>query len=105
MVQVAAELSLTGAEHRASERHGTRMEAGVRRGSIRLPATVTDLSATGFRVATDEKLPVDSVMWIKLGALAPLMARVVWSDGLAAGCVFAAPLHPSVMEQLLRDPS
>lgn len=101
MVEVSAELSLTGAENRSGARFDTRMEAGVRHGSSRIPAIVTDLSAAGFRVATEETLPAGAVVWVRLGALAPLMARVVWSDGPAAGCVFAAPLHPSVMEQLL----
>jgi hypothetical protein len=101
-MQVRAELQLSRSDQRDSERFDTRMEAGVRRsGSVSVPAVVTDLSRTGFRVEADERLPLDTVVWIKLGTLAPLMARVVWSEKLVAGCRFSAPLHPSVVDQFI----
>jgi hypothetical protein len=95
-----AELQLSGADLRASERFDTKVQAGIRRsGSRSIPAVVTDLSAAGFRVEAEERFPVDSIVWLKLGSLAPQMARVMWSRQLIAGCRFDTPLHASVLEQ------
>lgn len=88
---------------RASDRFVTKMSVGVRRmGATRIPADVTDLSTSGCRIQAEERLPKDSMIWIKLGALAPITARVVWTDRLMAGCAFTEPLHPSVLQQLLQ---
>lgn len=103
-MKVKAELQVPGSEQRVSERYDTRMDAGVRRsGNVAVPGVVTDLSTTGFRVEAEEKLPLDTVVWLKLGTLSPLMARVVWSDKLVAGCRFSAPLHPSVLEKFVAE--
>jgi hypothetical protein len=97
-----AEIQLSIADLRGSERFDARVSAGIRRsGSVAIPAVVTDLSATGFRVEADERLPVDSVVWLKLGTLAPQMARVMWNRKLVAGCQFGTPLNPYVLEQFV----
>ena len=97
-----AELQLSRSDLRLVERFDTHVEAGIRRsGSVAIPAIVTDLSLTGFQVESEERLPVGSVVWLKLGALAPQMARVMWNRRLIAGCQFGAPLHPSVLTQLV----
>ncbi len=101
-MQANAELQLSTSELRQVERFNTRVEAGIRRsGSISIPATVTDLSLTGFQVESEERLPLDCIVWLKLGTLAPQMARVMWNRKLIAGCQFGAPLHPSVLAQLV----
>jgi hypothetical protein len=103
-MQVKAEIQLPSSDQRISERFDTQMSAGVRRsGSVNVPAVITDLSTTGFRVEAEERLPLDTVVWVKLGNLSPLMARVVWSEKLVAGCRFSAPLHPTVLSQLVQD--
>lgn len=106
MVQVLAEVQLDDPdadEHRIDQRFETHLEGRVRRsGSSRIPGVVKDLSRTGFRIESDEKLPMDTVVWLKVAHLEPLMARVVWADRLSAGCQFAAPLHPSVRDAILR---
>ena len=104
-MNIAAEIAFqdTG-NQRVSNRFATRMSVGVRRmGNSRIPASVTDLSTSGCRIEADERLPKDSVVWIKLGQLAPITARVVWTDRLLAGCAFTEPLHPSVLHQLLQS--
>ena len=101
-MDMPAEVSLEVDDQRISERYRTNLESGVRRsGSSRIPGIVRDLSRSGFRIDAEERLPMDSVVWLKVGHLAPLMARVVWSDKLCAGCRFAAPLHPSVLAALI----
>jgi hypothetical protein len=95
-----AELELSPADLRASERFDTKMAVGIRRsGSRTIPAIVTDLSASGFRVEAEERLPNGAIVWLKLGALAPQMARVMWNRRLIAGCRFDVALSPYVLEQ------
>jgi hypothetical protein len=97
-----AELQLSTSDLRQVERYGTRVEADIRRsGSIAVPAIVTDLSITGFQVQSEERLPNGCTVWLKLGTLAPQMARVMWNRRLVAGCQFSTPLHPSVLAQLV----
>lgn len=104
-MDMAAEVSLAADDQRRAERFETIIEGGVRRsGTKRVPGTVRDLSQTGFRIDAEERLPAGSVVWLKVGHLEPLMAEVVWSDKLQAGCRFAAPLHPSVLASLVGQP-
>jgi hypothetical protein len=70
-------------------------------GADSLPGVVTDLSRSGFRMVIDEPLVPESVVWLKIGGYGPFMARVVWYDGVAAGCEFAGKLQPEVVGQLL----
>jgi hypothetical protein len=88
---------------RRAPRVGTRLKADVRRsGTVRVQATVIDMSVTGFRLESDERLPLGAPIWVRIGQLAPLEAKVVWRDGYRAGCAFNAPLHPSVLDHIVR---
>jgi hypothetical protein len=107
-MEMRAEVQLDAADaaedHRINQRYETNLEGRVRRsGTSRVPGVVKDLSRSGFRIEADEKLPMDSVVWLKVAHLEPLMAQVVWCDRLSAGCRFAAPLHPSVLEAILKS--
>jgi hypothetical protein len=91
------------ANQRRAPRVGTRLKADVRRGgTVRVHATVTDLSVTGFRLESDERLPLGAAIWVRIGQLAPLEAKVVWRDGYLAGCAFNTALHPSVLDHIVR---
>lgn len=104
VMAMAAEVALDDDDNRAAERHETALAGGVRRsGATRIPGIVRDLSCTGFRIEAQERLPKGSVVWLKIGHLEPLMAEVVWTDRLSAGCRFAAPLHQSVLDVILRS--
>jgi hypothetical protein len=93
-----------GEDHRLNQRFETDLQSGVRRsGTSRISGRVKDLSRSGFRIEAEERLPMNSVVWLKIAHLEPLMARVVWCDRLSAGCQFAAPLHPSVLNAILRS--
>jgi hypothetical protein len=95
----------TTKDGRSSARFATQVSVGVRRsGAVSIPGVVIDISSTGFRIEALERLPIGTVVWLKIGNLAPQMARVMWNDKLLAGCQFAAPLHPSVIAQLLSAP-
>ncbi len=89
-------------EQRGAMRVGTDLSADVRRGgTARIPGTVTDMSITGFRVSSHEKLPLGGTVWVRIDPLAPLMAQVIWSQQYVAGCTFASPLHPAVFDHLV----
>jgi len=91
-----------GAERRRDERHAAHHEGAVApEGLDSVSAIVTDLSPSGCRVVSEEPLAADSVIWLRIGVHDPLMARVVWYDGEAAGCEFAGKLHPAVVARLL----
>lgn len=91
------------ANQRRAPRVGTRLKADVRRsGTVRVHATVTDMSMTGFRLECDERLPIGAAIWVRIGQLSPLEAKVVWRDGYLAGCAFTNPLHPSVLDHIVR---
>ena len=88
-------------EQRGAARVDTELKAEVRRdGTTRVPGIVTDMSITGFRVRSHEKLPLGGTVWVRIDPLAPLMAQVVWTQQYIAGCTFAAPLHPAVLDHL-----
>ena len=64
---------------------------------------VTDLSAHGCRFETREQLSADSYLWLKLPGLEALYSRVAWVAQWEAGCEFGQPLHPAVVERLVRS--
>lgn len=102
-LDIPGDLASDAENHRRAPRVGTRLTADVRRsGTIRVRATVTDMSVTGFRLESDERLPLGAPIWVRIGTLAPLEAKVVWRDGYRAGCAFNAPLHPSVLDHIVR---
>jgi hypothetical protein len=84
-------------EHRRDARHAAHHQGEI--GSVH--GTVTDLSRSGCRVLTEIALLPESVVWIKVGGHGPFMARVVWYDGMAAGCEFSGKLHPDLVQELL----
>lgn len=84
------------------DRVTTRLRADVRlSGTSRIPAVIIDLSTTGFHLRCEESLRPGSQIWIRVGSLAPLMARVIWRDAFCAGCAFEHPLHPAILKHLV----
>lgn len=64
-----------------------------------LTALATDISLTGIRLKTLNPMRVNQKVWVKLHNADQRAIRVVWTDGLVSGCVFAEPLA----EYLLHD--
>lgn len=62
--------------------------------------TLSDLSATGFRMVTFARLQVGAKIWINLPGLAPLEAIVRRCSERDYGCEFMHPLHKAVTEHL-----
>lgn len=97
-----AVIEVRGEDPRGESRHFAHRDGEIGpAGSNSVSGVVTDLSRSGFRIVVDEPLAPESVVWLKVGGHGPFMARVVWYDGIAAGCEFAGKLHPEIVERLL----
>lgn len=72
------------------------------RGASGVSVRVMDLSTHGFRAATHLDLPDGSDVWLRLPGLEPFHAKVCWSEGYMIGCAFERPLHPAVLDMLVR---
>jgi hypothetical protein len=101
---LTAELSTEpGYEGRRAGRADVVMGAALRqRGAHAVTVQILDLSTHGFRAATHLNLMVGSDIWLKLPGLESLHGRVVWMRGHLMGCEFVRPLHPAVMDMVVR---
>ena len=88
---------------RASERVAIELGAGLRqRGASGVSVLVMDLSTHGFRASTHLELTNGADVWLRLPGLEPCHAKVVWSRGQYIGCAFERPLHPAVLDMIVR---
>lgn len=88
---------------RKSRRLPVEMEGGLRKsGAKRVPVQVTDLSVDGFRVGAQFNLWPGTDVWLSLPGLEPRHAIVAWALGDAAGLSFEQPLHPTVLDMIVR---
>lgn len=84
----------SSADRRSEDRQAVRIPASAREpGRGPNAVTVTDLSEHGCHLH-DCDLREGASVWIEFASLAPLKARVIWGDGMAAGCRFDEPLGP-----------
>lgn len=94
------------ANRRREERHGVVLPGVVcQTYSCKLPAEIRDISTVGCRVALPHDLTVGKAIQVKIASLEALFGMVRWSDGQEAGVEFNQPLHPYVLDYLLRLPS
>ena len=104
-------MSFTAELHTEPESEGRRaaraevvLGAGLRqRGAHAVTVQVLDLSITGFRAATHLELMDGTDIWLKLPGLESLHSRVVWMKGHLLGCEFVRPLHPAVLDMIVRN--
>jgi len=88
---------------RVSERVPIEVAAGLRqRGASGVSVQVMDLSTHGFRVQTHLELSEGSDVWLRLPGLEPCHAVVAWAKGNYVGCRFERPLHPAVLDMIVR---
>jgi hypothetical protein len=100
-----AELSTApDCDGRRAARADVVLGAGLRqRGAHAVTVQVLDLSVTGFRAATHLELMNGTDIWLKLPGLESLHSRVVWMNGHLLGCEFVRPLHPAVLDMIVRN--
>ncbi|MBY8826870.1 PilZ domain-containing protein [Hephaestia mangrovi] len=93
---------------RTSEaRRGKRVATGVKvalreQGQRATPARLIDISRFGFRVDVHGLAP-ESIVWLRLPDAEPQMARVVWSDHKATGCLFTEMLEIELFRRTIRS--
>lgn len=88
---------------RKSQRMSVDMSAGLRqRGASGVAVRVLDLSPHGFRAATHLELPIGTDVWLRLPGLEACHASVMWQEGHYIGCAFERPLHPAVLDMIVR---
>ena len=73
------------------------------RGASGVSVQIADLSTHGFRVATHLDLQPGTDVWLRLPGIEPCHARAVWSRGHHVGCEFVRPLHPAVLQMIVRN--
>lgn len=69
-------------------------------GDSGVEAEVLNISTDGFMAETDGRFSTGSYVWVKLPALGPLSAKVIWSRGGRVGGRFTAPLGESEFRNL-----
>lgn len=88
---------------RKSQRVAVDMSAALRqRGASGVSVRVLDLSQHGFRAATHLELPIGTDVWLRLPGLEPYHATIAWQEGHYIGCSFERPLHPAVVDMIVR---
>jgi hypothetical protein len=88
---------------RKSERVTLDMGAGLRqRGGTGVAIQIMDLSVDGFRASTPLNLAKGTDVWLRLPGLEPYQAKVVWAKGNFIGCAFERPLHPAVLDMIVK---
>lgn len=103
-IQVAVEDAAPDcAKARNADRVSVELDAGLRqRGASAVSVHILDLSTHGFRIETHLELSVGTDVWLRLPGLEPNLARVKWTDGSVTGCAFERPLHPAVLDMIVR---
>lgn len=88
---------------RKAERVTLEMGAGLRqRGGTGVAIQIVDLSVDGFRASTHLQLAKGADVWLRLPGLEPQQGRVMWAKGNFIGCAFERPLHPAVLEMVVK---
>jgi hypothetical protein len=92
-----------GYDGRRAARREVVLGAGLRqRGAHAVTIQILDLSTHGFRAATHLDLLPGSDVWLKMPGLESMHARVAWMQGHLMGCEFVRPLHPAVLDMVVR---
>ena len=104
-VQISGELGTGDAVNcRKSERTHCELGAGLRqRGASGVTVAILDLSTHGFKASTHLDLQTGADVWLKLPGLEALHAKVAWANAHFIGCSFEKPLHPAVLQMVVRS--
>lgn len=88
---------------RVAERRHVLINVKVRRpGESWFTSRICDVSVTGFRLQSFMKLCVGGELWIMLPGFEGRRARVLWTAAPEAGCAFERPLHPAILDHIVR---
>jgi hypothetical protein len=104
-VELTGELGTmpASANGRRAERTHVEFGAGLRqRGASGVTVAILDLSTHGFRASTHLALDAGADVWLKLPGLEAMHAKVAWARGHLVGCAFERPLHPAVLQMVVK---
>ena len=103
-VDIRGEIATAPAsDGRRAERANVAIGAGLRqRGASSVSAQILDLSTHGFRASTHLDLEMGADVWLKLPGLEAMHAKVAWVSSHFIGCAFERPLHPAVLQMVVR---
>ncbi|WP_176599361.1 MULTISPECIES: PilZ domain-containing protein [Sphingobium] len=92
-----------GDDGREAIRHAITAQVKMRRRMEHsVASSVSDLSLSGFRLRTHMKLAAGCDIALTLPGLEARWAKIVWVRGFEAGCRFHEPLHPAILDDLIR---
>lgn len=90
-------------KERGTERRAVHIPVKVRRpGETWHSSRIADLSLTGFRLQSFMKLSSGTELWIMLPGFEGRRASVSWSRAHESGCVFERPLHPAILDHIVK---
>ena len=72
------------------------------RGYSYFKAHLTDVSETGFRIASAIRFEMDSIVYLKIPGLESLESQVRWHSDGEYGCRFEKALYPAVFDHIVR---
>lgn len=88
---------------RLADRRMVLIGVRVRRpGETWFKSYITDVSEIGFRLKSFMKLAADDDLWIMLPGFEGRRARVLWTRAHESGCAFERPLHPAILDHIIR---
>ncbi|MFZ2996889.1 PilZ domain-containing protein [Sphingobium sp.] len=91
---------------RAAERKYAQIGVKIRRvGETWFKSQIADVSVDGFRLQSFMKLSVGSDLWIMLPGFEGRRARILWTRAHESGCAFERPLHPAILDYIIRENS
>lgn len=96
-------MSYNVSEGRSTDRHNVLIGVRLRRpGETWFTSRIADLSVGGFRLQSFIKLVPGMELWIMLPGFEGRKAQVTWAKGHEAGCAFESPLHPAILDHILK---
>lgn len=97
------QIDLARKNGRLVERRHVIVPVKVRRpGETWFRSHISDLSVSGFRLQSFMKLMSGDGLWVMLPGFEGRRAHVLWSRGPEAGCQFERPLHPAILDHIVK---
>lgn len=89
---------------RIADRRHVLINVKVRRpGESWFVSRIADVSTSGFRLQSFMRLQVGGELWVMLPGFEGRRARVLWTRAHEAGCAFERPLHPAILDHVVKQ--
>jgi hypothetical protein len=99
----AERLASKGEDGRQADRHDVLIGVKLRRaGETWFASRIVDLTLEGFRLQSFVKLEAGMELWIMLPGFEGRRATIIWALNHEAGCSFERPLHPAILDHILK---